>query len=396
MPIQLQDTAGLLSSIIVLCFSFCIPVLTMWFRKADFLPKMLGYSFIPLFAYSFIALLVTDYKFSAVLSQTAEPLLLLLFILIFTGSHNKWSTSISTSGIVSIPVILAITALASTAACTLLSLTLTSVSVSVAASVIILYQLKNKRGELNLLFWAILPFMAASLVQYYLTSGIFIFAVPLLKLSSYTLMLLYFYQALYISYLVKVGEAEKKLAAINRSVEYEVKKRMIEIEKVNQNLVNISKTDSMSKVLNKTAIMDSIDNMINAKPGTEFSIIMFDIDNFKTINDTYGHVIGDKCIKMLAATARNNIRDIDLIGRYGGDEFVIVLPGTAAEPAVTIAERFRQRIAASDSPHYTVSIGIASYPADGQDVKSLIEAADEGLYRSKRKGRNAVSHKNFH
>jgi diguanylate cyclase (GGDEF)-like protein len=396
MPIQLQDTAGLLSSIIVLCFSFCIPVLTIWFKKAEFLPKMLGYSFIPLFAYSLISLLVTDYKFSAVLSQTAEPLLLLLFILIFTGLHNKWNTTISTSGLALIPVILAITALASMTVRTFLSLSLTSVSISVAASVIIMYLIKNKKGELNLLFWAVLPFMAASLAQYYLTSGIIIFVVPLLKLSAYTLMLIYFYQALYISHFLKVGEAEKKLAAINRSIEYEVKKRMMEIEKVNQNLVNISKTDSMSKVMNKAALLDSLDNMINSKPGTEFSILMFDIDNFKVINDTLGHVTGDKCIKMLAATARNNIRDIDLIGRYGGDEFIIILPGTAADQAVTIAERFRERIAASDSPHYTVSIGIATYPADGQDMKSLVEAADEGLYRSKRKGRNAVSHRNFH
>ena len=238
--------------------------------------------------------------------------------------------------------------------------------------------------------------MAASLAQYYLTSGIYMLAAPLLKLTYYIILLVYFHKAFYLSQLTRIGEAEKKLAVINRSIEYEVKKRMLEIEKVNQNLVNIAKTDSMSKVMNKAALLDSIDNMINSRPGTEFSIIMFDIDNFKVINDTLGHVTGDKCIKMLAATARNNIRDIDLIGRYGGDEFIIVLPGTATDLAVTIAERFRQRIAASDSPHYTVSIGIASYPADGRDVKTLIEAADEGLYRSKRKGRNAVSHRNFY
>lgn len=396
MPIQLQDTTGLLSSIIVLCFSFCIPVMTLWFRKADFLPKMLGYSFMPVFAYGFISLLVTDYKLSAVLWQTAEPLLLLLFIFIFTVIRNKWNNTISAYGIVLFPVILAITALASAKARAFLSLSLTSVSVSVAASVIILYLIKSKKGELSILFWAIPPFMAACLAQYYLTPGIFIIAVPLLKLTAYIIILVYFYQAFYISQLTRVGEAEKKLAVINRSIEYEVKKRMLEIERVNQNLVTIAKTDSMSKVMNKSALLDSIDNLINSRPGTEFSIIMLDIDNFKAINDTLGHVTGDKCIKMLAASARNNIRDMDLIGRYGGDEFIIILPGTAADQAVTIAERFRQRVAASDSPHYTVSIGIASYPADGQDVKSLVEAADEGLYRSKRKGRNAVSHRNFY
>lgn len=396
MSIQLQNTAALFSSLIILCFSFCIPVLSIWFKKADTLPKRIGYCFVPLFLYSLLSLLITDYVFSAVLSQAAEPMLLFLIILQLAVRRLKWNDMIAGSGLILIPVIIVISALSSPRVRTLLSDPLTSVSAGVAFSVIILYLLKNKKDAFSLFFWATLPLLASIIAQYYLTSGIFSYTVPVLKLTAYTILLIYFYQAYYAAQLAKVGEAEKKLAAISRSVDYEVKKRMLEIEKVNQNLVNISKTDSMSKVLNKAALLDTIDSMITGKPGSEFSLIMFDIDNFKVINDTLGHVTGDKCIKMLAATARNNIRDIDFIGRYGGDEFIIILPGTPANQAVMIAERFRKRIETSDSPHYTVSIGISSYPSDGTDVKSLVEAADEGLYRSKRKGRNAVSHRNFY
>ena len=88
------------------------------------------------------------------------------------------------------------------------------------------------------------------------------------------------------------------------------------------------------------------------------------------------------------------MREFDLIGRYGGDEFVIVLPGTSQHHALQIAERFRKTIEQTDAPHYTISIGIATYPRDGITVKALIEAADAGLYKSKARGRNTVSYKN--
>lgn len=396
MPIQLQEPASLLSTIVALCFSFCVPVIALWFRKAESLPKLLGFSFIPVFLLVLLSLLVSDYALSAALWQMAEPMLLLLFILVLATVKEKGNNLPAKSGLLLIPAVLLLLPVLWPASRTLLSLALTASAITVAGSVAVLYLLKDKKGDLNLLFWAMLPFLASGIAQYYLTTGILAFSVPLLKSGTYIVLLVYFYRAFLVSQIVKIGEAEKKLAAINRSIEYEVKKRMLEIERVNQNLVNIAKTDSMSKVLNKVALLDSIEKLILSKPGSEFSIVMFDIDNFKSINDTLGHLTGDKCIKLLAASARNNIRDIDLVGRYGGDEFVIILPGTAANQAVMVAERFRKRVGATDSPHFTISIGIATYPSDGTDVKSLIEAADEGLYRSKRKGRNAVSHRNFY
>lgn len=396
MQLQFQDTASLLSAIIVLCFAFCILVITYWFRNAEVLPRLLGYSFFSPFLLSLTAVLVNDHELKTVYLQTAEPLLLLLITLLLAAKPDKKKYALYRFILILLPVVLILTILASFSARSFMALQLTSLSTSVVISTIALYLLKNEKGNLNLLFWSILPLLAFDFAKYYLTVGIMVFVAPLLLLVAYATLLVFFYREFLKSQLVKVEKAEKKLTAIDRSIDYEVKKRMLEIEKVNQNLLNISKTDTMSKVMNKAALLDSIESMIVRKADTEFSILMFDIDNFKTINDTLGHVVGDKCIKMLAATVRNNIRDFDLIGRYGGDEFVVVLPDTGTNQAILIAERFRQRIESSDSPHYTVSIGIASYPADGSDVKTLIEVADDGLYKSKHKGRNAVSHKGFY
>lgn len=396
MQFQLQDTASLLSIIIVLCFSFCILIMTYWFKNAEILHKLMGYSFISTFFLNFIAVIANDHELSAAFSQTSEPMLLLLITLMLAAKPDKKKYVIYRLLLIILPAILLLTVVCSFSARSFMASQLTSLSASVAISTIALYLLKNKKGDMNLVFWSILPLLASGFAKYYLTFGISVFIVPFLQLGAYIILMIFFYRVFLKSQLIKVEEAEKKLTAIDRSINYEVKRRMLEIEKVNQNLLSISKTDAMSKVLNKTALLDSIESLMNRKTNTEFSILMFDIDNFKTINDTLGHVVGDKCIKMLAATVRNNIRDFDMIGRYGGDEFAVVLPETGTNQAILIAERFRQRVEASNSPHYTVSIGVASYPADGSDVKALIEAADDGLYKSKHKGRNAVSHKNFY
>ena len=128
------------------------------------------------------------------------------------------------------------------------------------------------------------------------------------------------------------------------------------------------------------------------------SLVMLDIDNFKSINDTYGHLTGDTILKMLASTLQNSIRTIDIAARYGGEEFIVILPETNKEDAVVIAERIRKNISeiavkvGEDkmlSP--TVSVGIAQYIVDGTDSKELINSADTALYYSKRNGKNTVS-----
>lgn len=127
------------------------------------------------------------------------------------------------------------------------------------------------------------------------------------------------------------------------------------------------------------------------------SLLMMDIDNFKNINDTYGHLVGDRVLKEIAATIKNTIRNIDVPARYGGEEFCAILPETTAKDAQIIAERLRQNISnieinidASTTLKTTVSIGIAEFPISADNEKDLIDAADKALYQAKRHGKNCV------
>ncbi len=176
------------------------------------------------------------------------------------------------------------------------------------------------------------------------------------------------------------------------AVRKEVNKHMFYHELSKEKIKIISQTDDLTKSLNKKAFLNLSEEMIRDK--TPFALLMFDIDKFKTINDTLGHVAGDMCLKQLSVIAKQCIRDQDVLARYGGDEFIILLPNSDLQNAMRISERFRASVAKTEDPHFTVSIGVACYPLDAKDVKSLIQCADDGLYTSKHKGRNTVSYKN--
>jgi two-component system cell cycle response regulator len=125
---------------------------------------------------------------------------------------------------------------------------------------------------------------------------------------------------------------------------------------------------------------------------------MLDIDYFKAINDNYGHDAGDDVLRQLANRVRKSIRGIDLACRYGGEEFVIVMPETDMAVATIVAERLRRRIAAEPFTiqqgtrpiETTISIGIATLDAAGDNVAKILKRADQALYRAKRDGRNRV------
>lgn len=204
--------------------------------------------------------------------------------------------------------------------------------------------------------------------------------------------LAYFYRQSMDVLRTKITEAEAKLLEWERSVRKEVNKRTFEVERSNTRLLDMTKVDPMTECLNKVNIIKVINDLAEDRQQRPFSVLMFDIDNFKTINDTRGHLAGDMIIKQVAATARSCVRDRDSVGRYGGDEFIIVLPTANLTDAHTIAERLRHRIAENELIDCTVSIGLANFPVDGNNAQELIKAADEGLYISKQKGRNAVSH----
>jgi diguanylate cyclase (GGDEF)-like protein len=129
-----------------------------------------------------------------------------------------------------------------------------------------------------------------------------------------------------------------------------------------------------------------------------FALLVVDIDNFKNVNDTHGHAVGDGVIAHFAAVLTRHMRASDTLARVGGEEFAIVLAGTGAPAAVAFADRLRESIAATEFPvegtvdvlTVTASIGIAVFPNNGEDTRSLFHAADTALYVAKRSGRNAV------
>jgi diguanylate cyclase (GGDEF)-like protein len=129
------------------------------------------------------------------------------------------------------------------------------------------------------------------------------------------------------------------------------------------------------------------------------SVIMLDIDHFKRVNDTFGHLVGDDVLREVSMIIQREVRTVDIVARYGGEEFVVVLPETAEEGAVAFAERVRQRIAehrvageeGEEALSLTVSIGVATFPSSSiETVDDLISHADDALYRAKAEGRNKV------
>ena len=170
----------------------------------------------------------------------------------------------------------------------------------------------------------------------------------------------------------------------------------------NRILSEVSARDSLTGLYNRWYVMEKIDSEMNRslRNGSPVSVLMLDIDHFKNINDSFGHTAGDSVLRTFGQVLRDSCRVYDVPGRYGGEEFCIVLPDTRTENTAVVAERIRERLAASrfevgeQEISVTASIGIAGVDSPaGDDLvtsSALVDRADRALYSAKNRGRNRV------
>jgi two-component system cell cycle response regulator len=168
----------------------------------------------------------------------------------------------------------------------------------------------------------------------------------------------------------------------------------------NQRLVMLAQTDPLTKLLNRRALTERLAAEMERvrRYDSALSLLLIDLDHFKAINDTYGHLAGDDVLTEVAINLQRGVRAVDVVARYGGEEFVVVLPETGPAGASAFAERLRELTESQTflqnrgvPIRLTTSIGVASYPGFGvESVDDLFAAADQALYRAKAEGRNRV------
>jgi two-component system, cell cycle response regulator len=163
-------------------------------------------------------------------------------------------------------------------------------------------------------------------------------------------------------------------------------------------IYRLATMDGLTALLNRAAIMRELrDEMVKRRRyRRKLAVVLMDLDDFKSLNDTYGHLIGDRALQAVAQVLRRNLRQQDRAGRYGGEEFLLVLPETGLKGAAALAERIRddlersvRRELALERP-VTASFGVSFYPLDADDSENLIDHADAALYRAKGRGKNRV------
>lgn len=172
----------------------------------------------------------------------------------------------------------------------------------------------------------------------------------------------------------------------------------VQIERISlfESVERLSIRDGLTGVFLRRYFLERLEEEIGRAKQCrmDISLITADLDHFKSCNDNYGHLVGDIVLKKVASILERNVREIDLVGRFGGEEFCIFLPETNKAGAHAVAERIRNAIenhaieAYDESVRTTISIGVSSFPEDSSDMEELIENADRALYEAKKQGRN--------
>lgn len=180
----------------------------------------------------------------------------------------------------------------------------------------------------------------------------------------------------------------------NRLLQQEIAER----ERLESSLRHLAQTDALTGLKNRRSFLEVAEQALrqSQRTGAPLALCMLDIDHFKAINDNLGHAAGDAVLVQVAALCTHQLREQDLIGRYGGEEFIIALPNTDAEDAILIAERLRARIeqyrlgGIGEALGLTVTIGISQLAEGEETLDAALQRADHALYEGKREGRNRL------
>ncbi len=177
----------------------------------------------------------------------------------------------------------------------------------------------------------------------------------------------------------------------------ELKANQQELLRANEMLADLALHDTLTGLLNRRGFFERAEMEVqrDRRSGRTFSLLLADLDNFKNINDTLGHVAGDECLKGVAQVLSLNLRPADVVARYGGEELILLLPESNDEIAMGLAERLRQAIAEMQLTHdghvmqVTISVGVTS-SREAKDLDTLIAIVDRALYAAKHAGKNCV------
>jgi hemerythrin len=197
----------------------------------------------------------------------------------------------------------------------------------------------------------------------------------------------------------QVSERNRELLQLNQTLEARVAERTRDLAIANRQLEEIASTDVLTGLPNRRQAMRRLEQAWKEsdKEGIPLACMMVDADGFKQINDNFGHDAGDEVLRQLSRELRHSVRTDDVVSRLGGDEFLVICPGTPQDGAVRLAEKLRLAIAALRVPagsgewRGSISIGVAVRKVGMSIIEELIKAADEGVYAAKKNGRNCVA-----
>lgn len=173
----------------------------------------------------------------------------------------------------------------------------------------------------------------------------------------------------------------------------------LERANLNEQTASLGVIDELTKLYNARYLEQALDREVRRcrRYGSIMALIFLDLDHFKTINDCYGHLLGSQCLAEVATIMAASVRDVDILARYGGDEFVVILPETTVATARMVAERLHEGVGthvflqdAGINARLSTSIGVAGFPDHAQTKEDLVRKADEAMYRAKAEGRNRL------